>query len=367
MIDNKRMISRLQGEMDRAVSEGVFPGGVLAAALGEDVRMVCSGRLDYGAGSPPTSPDTVYDLASLTKILSTTYLTMILVDRGNASLDDPIERLCPYPVPPDKEGLTLRALLSHSAGFPAWRPYYETLAGASGEEVRAAYARAILSEPLAYPPGGGSVYSDLAFILAGLILEHLGRARQDELFDQCIARPLGLSGIGYRPDDRPDSGDTAVAPTEVVHRRGGLIRGRVHDDNAAALGGVAGHAGLFGSAEGVWAVFNSLRRAFRGEAGSGPVSSRVVRTFWRRAGRVDGSTWALGFDTPSPAGSSSGRFFSPESVGHLGYTGASLWYDPGRDATVILLTNRVHPSSDNTAIRAFRPHIHDRVMETLEK
>ena len=357
------MLSRLKGEMDRAVAEGVFPGGVLLAAKGEDVQAVCSGRLDYDPGSPAASPGTVYDLASLTKILSTTYLSMILVERGEASLDEPLTRLSPHPVPPDKEHLTLRMLLSHGAGFPAWRPYYEILAQSPPDERRRAVAEAILSEPLTHGP---AVYSDLDFILIGLILEHASGLRQDALFDQWIAAPLGLSGIGYRPDDRPWAGAANTAPTEVVDRRGGLICGRVHDDNAAALGGVAGHAGLFATAMDVWAVFNSLRRAFRGEDRAAPASPGMVRTFWRRADMLNGSTWALGFDTPSPAGSGSGRYFSPDSVGHLGYTGTSLWYDPGRDLTVILLTNRVHPSADNVAIRKFRPHIHDAVVEALE-
>ncbi|MDY6852908.1 MAG: serine hydrolase, partial [Thermodesulfobacteriota bacterium] len=232
------------------------------------------------------------------------------------------------------------------------------------EKRRARVAELILNEPLESEPGRREVYSDLNFILLGLILEEIGQARQDVLFNRLIAGPLGLKTIGYRPLDHgslplPEN----LAPTEKVPRRGGLLRGEVHDDNAAALAGVAGHAGLFGPVREVWRIFRSLRTAHRDEPGPRPVSPGIVRAFWQRSPH---RTRALGFDTPSPAGSSAGRFFSPRSVGHLGFTGVSLWHDPDKDLTIILLTNRVHPVASNEAIKEFRPHIHDIAAETIK-
>ena len=341
------------------MKEGVFPGGVLLIAReSEIIGLFPAGRTGYEPQDNDVTPDTVYDLASLTKILSTTFLTMLLVDEGRLSLDDDPAGLLGLETPADKAGLTMKTLLSHSSGLPAWRPLYETLEKLPRENRRAAAVKVILGEPLENPPGRWAVYSDLGFILLGFILEKLLDMRQDRAFGQLIARPLGLTKTGYRPLDAPQAGPPA-APTENAPRRGGVIRGMVHDDNAFALGGAAGHAGLFGPAREAFLVFDNLARAFRGQTAVIPVSQDTVRTFWARTGRPPGSTWALGFDTPAETGSSAGEILSRQSVGHLGYTGTSLWHDPARTLTVILLTNRVHPSAENIAIRRFRPHIHD--------
>jgi len=350
------------------VSQGVFPGGVLLIAVGpETAGLVCAGRIETGTQSRPVTPETIYDLASLTKILSTTILTMIFLEEGYFSLETPLVRLWPGPVPQDKKSLTLGQLLGHISGLPAWRPYYQDLAKVPAGKRRARAAELILKEPLESEPGRREVYSDLNFILLGLILEEAGQARQDILFNRLIAGPLGLKSIGYRP---LDSGSLPLpenlAPTEKVPGRGGLLRGAVHDDNAAALAGVAGHAGLFGPVREAWFIFNSLRAAHQNEPGPRLVSPEIVRAFWRKPGASPHRARVLGFDTPSPAGSSAGRFFSPRSVGHLGFTGVSLWHDPGKDLTIILLTNRVHPAASNEAIRKFRPHIHDIVAESLD-
>lgn len=359
--------ARLQEEMDLAVSQGVFPGGVLLTAIGpETVNVVCAGRIETGKQSRPVTPETIYDLASLTKILSTTILAMIFLEEGRFSLDTSLVSLWPGRVPQDKKGLTLVQLLGHTSGLPAWRPYYQDLAGVPAGKRRARAAELILKEPLESKPGRREIYSDLNFILLGLILEEIGQARQDVLFNRLIAGPLDLKTIGYRPLDRyPLPLPENLAPTEEVPRRGGLLRGEVHDDNAAALAGVAGHAGLFGLVREVWLIFSSLRAAHRDEPGPRLVSPETVRAFWRKPKTSPHRARALGFDTPSPAGSSAGRFFSPSSVGHLGFTGVSLWHDPDKDLTIILLTNRVHPAASNEAIKEFRPYIHDIVAETL--
>ena len=360
-------MKRLREEMDRAVRRKVFPGGVLLAARGDRVTgLFPAGGLTYEQGSPPVRPDTIYDLASLTKILSTTILTMIFLDTGRFHLDSDLNTLWPGDVPRDKAGLTLARLLSHSAGFPAWRPFYGDWLKSPENRRRSLASAAILDEPLIYRPGRQSIYSDLDFILLGLILEQTGQGRQDDLFEQYIAGPLGASGIGYLPTDRaPRFARADIAPTEDLAERGGLISGVVHDDNAAALSGVAGHAGLFGNVFGVWSVFSALRRAFRDEPGKRLAAAATVKKFWQRSSLAPDSDWALGFDTKSETGSSLGRYFSLKSVGHLGFTGTSLWHDPETDLTVILLTNRVHPTRDNLAIRAFRPEIHETAAQCL--
>ena len=361
---------RIRREMETAVANGIFPGGVLLAAVGETVAVVAeAGRMESGPPGRPVEPDTIYDLASLTKVLSTVLLTMILVDQDLLDLDATLGDFFSDEFPAMKDRIRIRDLLSHASGLPAWRPLYETLAGLPMRERRSAAIRAILKEPLESNPGRRAVYSDLNFILLGLILEQTAGERQDVLFGRLIHRPLNMPEIGYRALDRSLDFPTRIAPTEDLGQgnvlRRGLIWGVVHDENAAVLGGVAGHAGLFGKAKSVWKIFRAIRRSVRDEPCGSLVSRQTASVFLEKAHTAPESTWALGFDTPSRTGSSAGRLFSSNSVGHLGFTGTSLWHDMDRDLTVVLLTNRVHPSVDNTAIRAFRPKIHDIVVETL--
>ena len=352
--------------MTRAVSRGVFPGAVLLAAHREQVITVTAGRLDYDARSRPVTPETIYDLASLTKVLATTILAMIFLEKDWLSLHYPLARFWPSRLPEDKKELTLKHLLSHTSGLPAWRPYFETLKQIPAQERRKRAAELILGEPLETRPGTRSIYSDLNFILLGLILEEIGQARLGRLFDDFIAGHLNLRHTGYRPLEGKARADIEwTAPTEDCPDRGGVLRGVVHDKNAYALGGVAGHAGLFGTAGEVWRIMASLRASFRNETGVRLVSNQTVKTFWSRAAANPRITGALGFDRPAETGSAAGRYFSRTSVGHLGYTGTSLWYDPNRDFALILLSNRVHPDSGNEAIKQFRPYIHDLAVEII--
>ncbi|MBW2060136.1 MAG: beta-lactamase family protein [Deltaproteobacteria bacterium] len=360
-------IGRLQEEMDRAVAAGVFPGGVLLAARGSQVAAtITAGRLEYSLKASPVRTETIYDLASLTKVLSTAILTMIFLEQGRFGLESSLKQLWPGRVPPDKRGLTLTQLLSHTSGLPAWRPYFEVLNQVPIGKHRTRMAELILEEPLESEPGKRSEYSDLNFILLGLILEEIAQARQEQLFEELVARPLGLKRTGYRPMDRKNLASAgSIAPTEDCPDRGGVLKGEVHDKNAWALSGVAGHAGLFGTAGEVWRIMASLRASFRHEPGSRLVLKHIVQSFWLWESQAISLNSALGFDRPVENDSAAGHYFSRASVGHLGFTGASLWYDPDQDLTVILLTNRVHPSSTNEAIKKFRPFIHDLVFEKL--
>lgn len=363
----------IQAAMNQAVRDGVFPGAVLAVRLSGTMRcLAVAGRLSSDPSSEPVQVSTIYDLASLTKPLVTVTSVLLLIQAGQLQLDIPIRNILM-----DLEGapiglVTLRDLLTHSAGLPGWRPFYERLEAkgivpgrAAPASVRQAVLQLIRDEPLIYGRGEKSLYSDLGFMLLGLIVEQVGGSSLDQSFHERVAQPLQAQPLLFTPTAAassraipPHADRSTVAPTEWDDRRGCLLHGEVHDDNAAAMGGVAGHAGLFGTAEAVLAVSGAWLSAHRGR--SSILDGELVREFTRRQAQVPESSWALGWDTPT-APSSSGSYLSQESFGHLGYTGTSLWIDPKRELEVVLLSNRVHLSRNNEAIRAFRPMIHDLV------
>jgi serine-type D-Ala-D-Ala carboxypeptidase len=281
-------------------------------------------------------PETLFDIASLTKPLSTATLAMMALDEGALALDD-------RPRP----DVTLAQLLSHSSGLPAWKRLGDS---------RAEVLRAVAAEPLESAPGAVARYSDLGFILLGAAVEHALGESLDAAFARRIAQPLGI-GTGFGPRD-----PAACAPTE------GELRGIVHDENARAMGGVAGHAGLFSTARDVSRIAHALVAAWHGvRSTSVPrlVPPARVRQLWSPSG-VPGSTWCLGWDRPSLTGSSAGERWPKDGVGHLGFTGCSLWIDPARARWVVLLSNRVHPTRSNEAIRQFRPAIHDAIVAALD-
>lgn len=359
--------------MQQAVAAGVFPGAVLAVRRGDSpAALCCAGRLSHDPSSAAVTPETVYDLASLTKPLATVTAIMLLIQEGRCGLDDRIERFLPECQEAPIAGATLRHLLSHSAGLPGWRGFYETVCPAAAlpassaerEEAERRMLRLLAEEPLVYARGTRSLYSDLGFMLLGFMAERVAGLSLDRLVKDRIVPLAHAEGLGYRPggpaNDEAANGTDAIAPTEYDPWRNRLLRGEVHDENAAALGGVAGHAGLFGTAPAVLAVTHAWTMAWRGRESW--LRTDLVRDVTRRQGVPD-SSWALGWDTPS-ASSSSGRHFSPMAFGHLGYTGTSVWIDPDRELEVVLLSNRVHPTRRNEAIRQFRPVIHDVVYET---
>jgi uncharacterized protein YbbC (DUF1343 family)/CubicO group peptidase (beta-lactamase class C family) len=337
------------------VAQRAFPGGVLA--VGKDgvlVHLRAFGRLTYDPEAPAVSTDTLYDLASLTKVVATTTVAMILVDEGRLDLDRPVSSYLPDFCDSGRERVTVRHLLTHSAGLPAWAPAYRLGQG------HWHYLDYIEAEGLQYEPGTQSVYSDLGVILLGEILERITGEPLDAFAKRRVFEPLGLADTGYCPDVRHQA---RTAPTEIDPDRGGLLQGVVHDENAYALGGVAPHAGLFSTASDL-ARFAQMLLAGGEYGGRRLVSAEAVALFTHRAG-IPGSSRAIGWDTPSPEDSSAGAFVSPESFGHTGFTGTSLWIDPARRLFVILLTNRVHPTRDNDAIREARPAVMDAVLRAL--
>jgi serine-type D-Ala-D-Ala carboxypeptidase len=331
-----------------AIAARVFPGAVVEVGTSAaPLTRLALGTLSYDAGSPRVGGHTVYDLASLTKVLCTTTLALALVERGALGLDDPAARWCPEWTRDDRQSVTVRHLLEHASGLPAHRPYYQRLSG------RTAFERAVATEPLEYAPGSRSVYSDLGFILLGLILERAGAAVLDAQFDRWRESALGPgAALRFLP---PAAWQSRAAPTEIDPWRGRLLVGEVHDENAAALGGVAAHAGLFGTA----AAAGACARWWMEATTRSPIAAAFMRQ-----GAVPGSSRALGWDTMRPT-SSCGTRMSPTAVGHTGFTGTSVWIDAAEDRYVVCLSNRVHPRRDGDAMARVRPAIHNAVADDL--
>jgi CubicO group peptidase (beta-lactamase class C family) len=347
--------------MERGVSEGVFPGGVALWGDRERIRgEVAAGflRTTPPQPGPAVTPETLYDLASLTKPLVTGSLLLRTVALGRLDLSMTVASLLPEAAGTFAGGATLSELLSHSAGLCAWAPLYERVSPTLAlEDRKRELFRLILDLPPAAPRGEKSLYSDFGFMLLGWILEQVWNAPLDRLYREIIAGPLKVAGADFLTSGSPlgeavREGRIPVASTETDPGTGLPLTGVVHDEHARLLGGVSGHAGLFGSARAVW----ELARPW---LGGGFFPEPWLRLF---RSRKEGLEWALGWDTPTP-GSSSGRFMTPEaSIGHLGYAGTSLWIDWRMERIVVLLTNRVHPVRTNNRIREFRPRFHDTVL-----
>ncbi|MDQ1333961.1 MAG: Beta-lactamase protein [Thermodesulfobacteriota bacterium] len=357
---------RVGALLNKGVAEGVYPGVALLAAQGGVVRLFeAVGKRTLVPHPLPMEKETLFDLASLTKPLGTTLAMMKLVDSGRIELDRPLQTLFSHAVPEDKRGITPRLLLTHSAGLADWMPFYLELDQVAPKDRKAALRNQLLTLSLAYAPSKNVLYSDLGFMLLEWIIEETVGMDLSRFLEQEFYAPLSLKDIGLFSAMLPGRFTLdRFAATEDCPWRKRIIQGAVHDENAYVLGGYSGHAGLFGTAAEVYALADLLRRHWRGER-SDYLKAETVRAFFTRQDIVKGSTWALGWDTPSPANSSAGSYFSKTSVGHLGFTGTSLWMDLKQDVIVILLTNRIHPTRKNEKIRAFRPVLHDQVMEAF--
>ncbi len=361
-------LDRLTDILESARNDGVFSAARMRVLhRGEVVHDSAHGHTRKARPAREIKADSIFDLASLTKPLATATLAAIFTERGLLDPDAPVAQVLPAFRNGMRESVTPRLLLLHAAGFPAWKPYYETISKLSDpSERREALFRRVMEEPLEFEPGSRSVYSDLDFILLGRLLEELGEKRLDALFDECIAEPLGLSDLFFLPLYEHNNDDKirgrAVAATEIHPQRGELV-GMVHDDNAHAGGGVFGHAGLFGGAAGVATVLEVWRRAVSGE--SGLISTKTARNFVFPDPTVVRGSFCLGWDRPAWKVSQAGRYASPHAIGHLGFTGTSAWTDFDRELTVVLLTNRVHPSREEDRIGALRKSVHEQVYEIL--
>ena len=326
--------------IDRVVQHGIKAGGFPGAAVvvgrkGASVWHKGFGHIDWAKSSPAVSPsETIYDLASLTKVVGTTTAVMILYDEGLIGLDDPVSKYLPEFSGGLKDSVTVRLLLEHRSGLPPDRPLWRL--ASSPSDAR----RIVLSTQLDYRPGTRYVYSDLGAMTLAFIVEKVSGQPIDGFLHDRVYAPLGMSHTFFRP---ADSLKDNVAPTEVTPPRGYPLQGEVHDENAYALGGVAGHAGLFSTAQDL-AVFAQMMLNGGEYDGVRIVADSTIRLFTTRAAGNRALGWAM-----ADGQWGSGEFLSNQAYGHVGYTGTSLWIDPTRDMFVILLTNRVH------AARARRP------------
>ena len=334
------MSSRRLETIDRVISRGISAGGYPGASVvvgrkGAAVWEKGFGKLGWTKDSPRVRAEsTIYDLASLTKVVGTTTAVMLLYDEGRIRLDDPVSKYLPAFAGGFKDSVTVRHLLEHRSGLPAGRDLWRI--ARNPQEARLA----VIDTPLECKPGSCYIYSDLGADLLGMVVETVSGMGLDEFVTKRVFEPLGMSDTFFRP---ADSLKARVAPTEVTPPRGYPLQGEVHDENAYALGGVAGHAGLFSTAADL-SIFAQMMLNGGEYNGTRIISDSTVQLFTRRAA----GTRALGWDTCDGNGGC-GNFLGERSYGHTGFTGTSIWIDPDREMFVILLSNRVH------AARALRP------------
>jgi CubicO group peptidase (beta-lactamase class C family) len=356
--DQRTRFAAAHAVLEQAVSERVFPGAAYGVLLdGQVVALDAVGHFTYESYSPEVAPETVFDLASVTKVLATTSVAMLLFDRGILDLDTPVGEILPGFVigrapGSGKERVTMRMLLAHSSGLPAYARLFEEHTSAN------ALLRACLQMPLEAAPEARVDYSDIGFILLGKALEvlagdYLARFCQREIF-----APLELTNTYFCP---PASMRPQIPPTEndtLFRKR--VIQGEVHDEHAFVLGGCGGHAGLFANVLDVLRFAACILAKGLTRSGEQLFQPATVQLFATRQSDPQGTSRALGWDTPT-APSSSGKYFSASSVGHLGYTGTSLWIDPERKVAAVLLTNRTWPDRSTKAIKHVRPTFHDAI------
>jgi len=361
-----------------AVTQGVFPGAVVLVSKEQQIVY------EQAFGSRSLLPDksslrleTIYDVASLTKPMATTVAIMLLVREKKIRLDDQLTRIIPMFGVLGKSLATFRHLLSHSSGLPAWKPFYEEIIkNEKSGRINFVASRAAKSfvfeqihrEKSLAAPGSQSLYSDLGFMILGEAVETLTGNTLDRFCQERIFKPMGLRSTGFVDltqlrTHRLQPVEEMIAPTENCPWRKKILCGEVHDDNAYAMGGVAGHAGLFSSARDIHSFLVHLDQCLHGKDNFLPQA--LVEEFLTTVRTPSQSSFALGWDTPTPGQSASGSLFSPRSVGHLGFTGCSIWWDLEKNCHVVLLTNRIHPSRKNEKIKDFRPQIHDLIMKAL--
>jgi CubicO group peptidase (beta-lactamase class C family) len=341
----------------QGIAERAFPAASVAVTSGGKlVALKAFGHFTYDPDSPEVTAATIFDLASVSKVIATTNMAMVLYERGLLDLETPVAAIVPdfaaQEDSPRRRQVTLRMLLAHSSGLPAYEKLF--LRARTHDELLAA----AFATPLVADPGAKSAYSDIGFIILGIALERIADEALDQFCQHQVFGPLGMSHTAFNP---PPSWRSSIPPT-VDDRsfRNRIIQGEVQDENASVLHGVAGHAGVFATAEDLAIFANAML------IGGRPIlRPETLTVFTQRQTAPAGASQALGWDTPS-APSQSGKYFSADSFGHLGYTGTSLWIDPVRQLSISLLTNRTWPDCSNQAIKEVRPRFHDAVIEALE-
>jgi CubicO group peptidase (beta-lactamase class C family) len=348
------------GILENAIAAHAFPACSLTVTFrGELVAHKALGRFTYEPASPEVTTASIFDLASLTKVIATTAMAMILYERGLLDLEAAVTAIVPEFAggsgdnDPRRREVTLRMLLAHSSGLPAYEKLF--LRAQTREDLlQSAY-----TAPLAAAPGVRAEYSDIGFIILGVVLERLADESLDVFCQREIFGPLGMTHTTFNPTTALKDSIPPTADDRTFRHR--IIQGEVQDENASVLGGITGHAGLFSTAEDLAIFAHAILN------GGYPIlRPSTIELFSRRESAPEGTSRALGWDTPS-APSQSGKYFSPRSYGHLGYTGTSLWIDPERQLSISLLTNRTWPDCQNQAIKQVRPAFCDAVVEVLGK
>jgi CubicO group peptidase (beta-lactamase class C family) len=358
-LNNSGLDTSLATKLDKivktAIEEAVAPGVAIAVGRnGHIAYMKGYGYIDWNQpGSPAADTNTLYDLASLTKVIATTTLAMILEEAGQLDINRTVASYLPEFNSPEKAQITVRQLLTHSGGLEAGANIYQTARG------RDQYLAQINARPLQYTPGTNMIYSDWDMIVLQLVMERISGKTLDVLASEKIFKPLGMIDTQFQP---PISLRPRIAPTQVDDARGGLLWGTVHDENAWAMGGVAGHAGLFSTAKDLALFSMMVLNGGEGVNGVRIVKPATIARWTARQGKE--STRALGWDSPE-GGSSAGQFFSPWSFGHTGFTGTSIWMDPEKDLFVVVLTNRVNPTRNNTRHVQLRRDVADVVQQAV--
>lgn len=356
-VSSNQRFARVSAVIDSSIAQGAFPSAVVGIVKdGKVIFHKAYGRLTYGATAAATDTSTMYDCASLTKVLCTTMCIMKLYDDGKISLDDNVATYIPKFAARGKQNVTIRNLLLHNSGFAPFRPVPKDTTMTEG------FYNFVFNDTLKYKTGDSMVYSDLGFITLGWLVQAVSGKRLDIFFHDTFAVPMGLTRTMFNP---PNALLPNVAPTEVdSFWTWQKPRALVHDPRAAFTDGVSGHAGLFSTA---YDVINLMTMLTNGGTFNGKqyLKPATVAMFTKRAS--DRSTRALGWDTKADKGSSAGDLFSSTSYGHTGFTGTSVWVDPVRKLCGVLLTNRVYPTSENKKIQQVRPKFYDAVVQAENK
>ncbi len=342
--------------INNAITDSVFPGAALLISKdGKIIYKNAYGNYKYDKLSPKVKLNTIYDLASLTKIVSTTTAAMICIDNGLFKLNDKVVKYIPIFANNGKENITIKNLLMHNSGLPAYKRFYKFCKNA-GDIINDIY-----NTKLIYKTGSKTVYSDLSMIVLQKVIEKVTHISLDDFSEENIFKPLNMKRTMFNP---PDSLKKEIAPTELDdywrHRQ---LQGEVHDETASQLNGVSGNAGLFSTMEDLSHYLKMILQKGKYK-GKKIIKSSTVKHF---TAKQPNSERALGWDIKSPKKSSAGNLFSLKSFGHTGYTGTSFWVDPEKNLFVVFLTNRVYPSRKNRKIIKFRPILHNEIIKALYK
>ncbi len=356
----------ISNSIEQAIIDGIFPGAVLLCAKNDDIIFHESFGMADIFEKRKMGKDYIFDLASLTKPLATTLALSKLIENNQGFLNQKIGSIIGEFKDTDKADITVDMLLRHTSGFPAYREYYKKIVKSSGNP-RQYLRRFLVNEPLENRPGECQVYSDLGFMVLSWIIEKITCQRLDHFVSKQIYLPLGINDLFFIDLDSKDKilkkyQQKIVAAQQCPWRKKTLV-GEVDDDNAWAVGGVEGHAGLFGNADSIHKLCCEILNALQDKP-TKVLSHEIIKTFVQKQKSYD---MVAGFDTPSQTNSSSGTCFSQSSIGHLGFTGTSFWMDPETSLIIILLTNRVHPLRSNEGIKKFRGQIHDLICSQTDK